>query len=79
MSAYLEFRQTADSGKTKRYAVISRHHGDVLAEIAWYGPWRQYTVEPMPATVWNRDCLREVAAFIEGLQRERADARRASV
>ena len=68
---YLKFEQLHSEGKTKRIAVLSRRHGDMLAGIRWYGPWRQYTVEPAPYTVWNKECLREVAEFLEGLMAER--------
>jgi len=76
VSKYLDFILISDSGKTQRFAVRSRSHGDSLAYIRWYSPWRQYTVNPVPGTVWNKDCLRDVAGFLDGLMRERRQAAR---
>lgn len=69
--SYLDFVLVHDTGKTKVYSVDSARHGDCLGIISWYGPWRQYTIEPGAYTAWNKDCLREVADFLDGLMRER--------
>ena len=63
-SQYLEFVEVKDTGKTKVWQVLSKHHGDVLAVISWYGSWRQYTFRPNPNTIWNTGCLEDVNRFI---------------
>lgn len=50
--------------KTKRWRILSRKHGTHLGEIRWYGAWRQYTFNPAPATVFNAECLEDIAAFL---------------
>jgi len=65
MSEYLTFRMDGDTGKTKTHGVYSTLHGDKLGTVKWFGRWRQYAFFPEPGTIWNRDCLREVADFIE--------------
>ena len=74
MSKYLDFILMSDTGKTRTYSIRSRTHGDVLAIVKWYGAWRQYTMEPLDSTVWNKDCLRDVADFLDGLMQERRQA-----
>jgi len=54
----------------KVFAVLSASRGERLATIRWYGPWRQYTLYPEPATIWNADCLRAVDTLLAGLNRE---------
>ena len=68
---YLNFVLVHDTGKTKVFSVDSVSQGGRLGVICWYGPWRQYPIETEQDTVWNKDCLREVADFLDALMRER--------
>jgi hypothetical protein len=63
-SRYLDFREGPPAGKTGRWFVVSWSRGDSLGVIKWFGRWRQYCFFPEPETVWNRDCLKDVTAFI---------------
>ena len=71
MSQYLEFALIHDTGKTKVISVDSKSSGARLAVIKWYGPWRQYVLEPESDTIWNRDCLEDVNAQMKALLAER--------
>ena len=77
MSKYLAFRLVNDVGrdgrlpKTQTWSVDSRSGGYRLAIIKWYRAWRQYTLFPEPNTVWNKTCLQDVNAFIDGLMEAR--------
>ena len=71
MSKYLEFEEIRDTGKTKVIAVNSKNSGDQLAVISWYGPWRQYVMFPNDDTPWNKGCLEDVNAEIDGLMAAR--------
>lgn len=64
MSKYLKFLILEEKEKTQVWGVYSLRHGDKLAVIKWYGPWRQYTMFPKPDTVWNRGCLDDIIEFI---------------
>ena len=79
MSSYLAFRELQDTGKTKVYGVASVRHGDRLGLIRWFGRWRQYTLEPAAGTIWNKDCLKEVADFLDQLMAERKKAKEPAV
>lgn len=70
---YLEFEehQPQPPRKTIIVHVLSVRSGAKLAEIKWYGPWRQYAFFPEPATIWNPDCLAQVNQRIEVLMDDR--------
>jgi hypothetical protein len=38
---------------------------DPLGTIEWYGRWRQYIFEPEIGAVFSADCLRDLAGFVE--------------
>ena len=69
--SYLAFVLVHDTGKTRVFSVDSVRQGGRLGVIRWFGRWRQYTIEPEASTVWNKDCLREVAEFLDALMKER--------
>ena len=54
----------SDSGKTQVWDVLDSD-GDTLGQVRWFGRWRRYSFYPSPFTVYEKDCLREVANFCE--------------
>lgn len=66
---YLDFVKEDDTGKTEIYGVFSALHGDRLGTVKWYGRWRQYVFFPEHDTIWNRDCLRQLAQFLDNAMR----------
>jgi hypothetical protein len=52
------------SGRTLIWHVETKT-GHFLGDISWHAPWRCYAFEPMPGTVWERKCLRDIADFCE--------------
>ena len=72
MSEYLEFVELENDGRiTKRFDVRSKRRDFSLGEISWHGTWRQYAFFPWMQTLFNRDCLRDIAAFLDKLMEER--------
>jgi len=53
--------------KTAVYNIVSVHHANIIGQVRWYGPWRQYVFEPEPLTVWNHICLQEIRDFLQKL------------
>lgn len=53
------------SGKTRVWNVESSHSHVDIGEIKWYGPWRQYCFFPDEYTIYERQCLRDIATFCE--------------
>lgn len=75
-SEYLSFEEDDHyQGKTKRLLVVSKRKLEILGEIKWYGPWRQYVFFPEEATIWNDRCLEDVQEVIKALMAEREDQR----
>lgn len=71
-SKWLEFRIAAVKPKTMVWQVISKKSGNLLGQIAWYGPWRQYAFFPVPADVlFNAECLGDIKAFLENEMQKR--------
>lgn len=67
MKSYVDFVETEKRSKTSIYEVRSKSHGDVLGQIKWHGPWRQYCFFPNGDTLWSWGCLEEIQIFINNL------------
>lgn len=81
IKTYLVFRELppAAGRKTLTVEVLSASSGDRLGLIRWWGPWRQYTFDPVPYTTWSDGCLSEIKLKLRELnwnQREAAAATR---
>jgi hypothetical protein len=63
---WITFRRAASIGKTERWLIVSENGGEIGA-IRWYGPWRRYCFLPLEGTVYEEQCLREIADFCERL------------
>lgn len=59
--------------KTKRYIVYNKKSYDILAEIHWNGPWRQYCLFPEPQCTWSTSCLDTVVTFIKKINDQRRE------
>lgn len=81
MSDWIEFVEPPKPhdphAKTKRWLVVEKSTRATLGVVRWYGAWRRYAFEPQPSTVWEQDCLRAVAEFIEEKTREHKEAKQA--
>lgn len=67
--------------KTKHWTILTKDSETWLGSVSWYGPWRKYTFTPTIdfPTVFEEDCLRDIASFVEEqtrAQRAEAKARR---
>ena len=69
LSEWLTFEEQPQDArrKTSLWHVYSKRSGYLLGEIRWYGGWRQYVFCPCPSTIFNRTCLRDLAAFCEAV------------
>lgn len=68
---YLTLKLIEMKTKTSVYGIFSRKHGDKLGEVRWWGKWRQYCFFPAHDTVFNRDCIGTIQAFLEHLHQLR--------
>lgn len=62
--------------KTVQWSILSRR-GVVLGEIAWFSPYRQYTLTTESCATFNCERLRDIAAFLERLNTERKETKNA--
>lgn len=68
MGDWIEFVYYRDSpsGKTKIWWVMTKGDNVIkLGVIKYYSHWRKYSFFPEPRTVFEQDCLRNIAQFCE--------------
>ena len=54
------------TGKTKVWNVYAKGGGNVLlGQVEWFGRWRKYAFHAALCTVFEADCLRDIAMFCE--------------
>jgi len=71
---YLVFTEVIDdTRRTRMWCVLSRSNNALLGRIKWYGPWRQFTFHPEPATVFNIGCLLDINEFMAAAYRDWRD------
>jgi len=68
---YLFFEEHPTKTKTKYITVVNRNSEDIIGEIKWYAPWRQYCFFPEFDTVWNMTCMDDVKEVIQKLMKDR--------
>jgi len=68
MAKHLKFvEEKIPNLKTKKYWVVNKHDDIYLGAIDWYNQWRKYAFFPMIGTVYEEDCLQDIAQFIKNL------------
>ena len=80
-SRWIEFVELGRSisGRTRRFEVRPRASDSDergLGMVTWYGAWRRYAFHPEALTVFESQCLRDIAAFCDWLMAERKAGRR---
>jgi len=69
-SKYLTFRKLKSLTKTERWEILAKSDETVLATVRWYGPWRQYVMNPEPEMLFNIGCLRGICSFLDWLNKK---------
>lgn len=59
---FLTFQVERVGPKTNVYSVINGDGVD-LGTVSWWAHWRRYVFYPGPHTMWDAECLREIAKF----------------
>lgn len=67
MSAWIEFTEAgwSASGRTRIWRVEPKQVSGCIGEISWYSPWRRYCFFPIANSVFEEQCLRDIAKFCE--------------
>ena len=50
---------------------VSSKAGYFLGQVRWTAPWRTYAFFPAPETVFEDECLQDIAGFISGAMKAR--------
>jgi hypothetical protein len=61
---WISFVITSATGKTCRWMVLAQG-GGCLGVVKWYSGWRRYCFFPEMGTLYEQDCLLDIAAFCE--------------
>jgi len=59
------------TGVTERWQVETKDGNGILGIVKWYPSWRRYCFFPERDTVFEQDCLRDIAQFCETKTKER--------
>ncbi len=74
MAVILSEVPTIAPRKTKIFAVDTTDGYQRLGLVSWYAPWRKFTFNPAARTVFEEDCLREIADFcVKATQQRKAE------
>lgn len=76
MAEFITFEKVGFTGITTIWNVMDQGGGR-LGQVKWYAPWRRYCFSPDPEriTVFEQDCLRDLALFVEQMTRDHKKAR----
>lgn len=69
---------TPPAWKTKAWRVVNTQHGAFLGWVKWWGGWRRYCFFPGDGTIFEQDCLRDIAEFCEAKTREHKEKKEAA-
>jgi len=64
-SKWIRFEESKPNPKTKVWNVLALDGDVILGRVSWFGRWRKYCFFPSPECVFEQDCLRDIALFIE--------------
>ncbi len=68
---WIRFELANDTGKTKAYNVIAKEGSVYLGQVKWFPSWRKYAFFPSSLTVFETDCLKDIASFLDRLMNDR--------
>jgi hypothetical protein len=75
---YLSVRKHPADPKMRTYRwTVLTNRADALGHVCWFPRWRQYCFDPLEMTTFNAGCLRDLAAFLERVNREHRESRSA--
>ena len=70
LGKYMHAELTEERPKTQVWQIKSKSDGSKLGVVKWFGPWRQYCFFVMDVSVFSAGCFRDIASFLEDLNRK---------
>lgn len=64
MSKWITFEVIEEKPKTKVWGVFTKDGGVELGTIKWFPQWRKYSFFPAEQTVFETQCLNDIAQFL---------------
>lgn len=61
---YIHMMEVPTETKTKHWLVLTKESDARLGVIKWYGAWRCYSFFPDPETLYEHNCLWDIADFV---------------
>lgn len=68
--AHIRFVEGEPKPKTKTWVVVTTDGAVQLGGVGWFGQWRTYAFFPVANRVFEKTCLRDIAAFCEARTKE---------
>jgi hypothetical protein len=62
--------KATEKAKTDSWFIYAKDGSTGLGAIRWFGRWRKYCFFPMAETVFEENCLRDIAEFIVKITKE---------
>lgn len=62
--------QPSTERKTKVWVITSKLGGVRLGTVGWWSHWRKYVFTPADRTLYEEQCLRDLADFCEQMTNE---------
>ena len=78
MSKWIWFRldeEESDKRKTDVWHVLTKDGNLYLGAVKWFGRWRGYSFFPYPTAVFEKQCLRDIAEFLEAETKKYRDGK----
>lgn len=63
MAMYIDFEEIPTKTETRKWLVKTKDN-IVIGIIKWYAPWRRYVLEPHMFSIWDANCLLNIANFL---------------
>ena len=69
---HVHFVEVKNEGKkTKRWICRNNLYDEILGEVSWYVPWRQYCYYTFSDIEYSASCLIDIANFLTKVKDER--------
>lgn len=74
---WIKADELAKGGVTKRFHISALQGGMSLGIVKWHPGWRRFAFFPNPNTLYESECLRDLAEFCETETAKRKEERKA--
>jgi hypothetical protein len=75
MAKWITFEEVPSNKKTKTFNITAKEGSDHLGVVKWFASWRKYAFFPAPNTLYEPECLSDIAEFLKGLMQERKESK----